>query len=86
MALKRKSMDARLKISGMTKSTIKGRCPLINPQKRKTKRQNERSKITRRKSLRVVTPEASIIPLSLIPECFYQESKLFKGEDIWIPD
>ncbi len=31
MALKRKSMDARLKISGMTKSTIKGRCPLINP-------------------------------------------------------
>jgi len=35
MALKRKSMDARLKISGMTKSTIKGRCPLINPQKRK---------------------------------------------------
>ncbi len=72
MALKRKSMDARLKISGMTKSTIKGRCPPINPQKRKTKRQNERSKITRRKSLRVVTPEASIIPLSLIPEWFYR--------------
>jgi len=28
----------------------------------------------------------SIIPLSVTPEWFYQESKLFKGEDIWIPD
>ncbi|WP_409375325.1 hypothetical protein, partial [Candidatus Sordicultor fermentans] len=68
----------------MTKSTIKGRCPLITPQKRKPKRQNERSKITRRKSLRVVTPEASIIPLSLIPEWFYEGSKLLKGKFICI--
>ena len=37
MALKRKSMDARLKISGMTKSTIKGRCPLITPEREKQK-------------------------------------------------
>ncbi len=28
----------------------------------------------------------SIIPKSVIPEWFYQESKLFKGKNIWIPD
>ncbi len=28
---------------------------------------------------------ASIIPKSLIPEWFYQESKLFKGKSLWIP-
>ena len=28
---------------------------------------------------------ASIILKSLIPECLYQESKLLKGENIWIP-
>jgi len=22
----------------------------------------------------------------VIPECFYQESKLFKGKNIWMPD
>ena len=27
----------------------------------------------------------SIIPLSVIPECLYQESKLFKGKNTWIP-
>ena len=32
------------------------------------------------------TLNGSITPKSLIPEWFYQESKLFKGEDIWIPD
>jgi len=26
------------------------------------------------------------IPLSVIPECFYQESKLFKDKNIWISD
>jgi len=54
------------------KSTIKGRCPLINPKREKHEDKRERSKITRRKSLRVVTPEASIIPLSLIPEWLYR--------------
>jgi len=28
---------------------------------------------------------ASIIPKSLIPECLYQESKLFKDKNIWMP-
>jgi len=50
---RRRNLDSRLKISGMTKEAS-----LLN---------------------------ASIIPLSVIPECLYQKSKLFKGEDIWIP-
>jgi len=29
--------------------------------------------------------KASIITLSVIPEWFYQESKLFKGKKLWIP-
>jgi len=28
---------------------------------------------------------ASTITLSVIPECLYQESKLFKGKNLWIP-
>jgi len=28
---------------------------------------------------------SSIIPSSLIPEWFYQESKLFKDKNFWIP-
>jgi len=28
----------------------------------------------------------SIIPKSLIPEWFYEGSKLFKGKNIWMPD
>jgi len=37
------------------------------------------------KKRRSSTLKASIIPLSLIPEGLYQESKLFKGKSIWIP-
>jgi len=29
---------------------------------------------------------ASIISSAVIPECFYQESKLFEGKCIWMPD
>jgi len=50
---RRRNLDSRLKISGMTKEAS-----LLN---------------------------ASIIPLSVIPEWFYEGSKFFKGEDIWIP-
>jgi len=48
-----KSLDSRLKISGMTKEVS-----FLN---------------------------ASITPSAVIPEWFYQESKLFKGKSLWIP-
>jgi len=42
---KSKNVDSRLKISGMTESTIRGRCPLINPRKRrKHKKTKEKDK------------------------------------------
>jgi len=35
----------------------------------------------------IITPEWILsLPLSVIPECFYQESKLFKDKNIWISD
>jgi len=33
----------------------------------------------------VATPEWFYYPLSVTPEWFYQESKLFKGKNIWMP-
>ena len=63
----------------MTEENYKGALPPYNPQKRKTKKQKRQKKQiknnTEEKDLRVV-----------IPECIYQESKLFKDKNIWIPD
>ncbi len=116
------------------KSTIRGRCPLINPQKRKTWRQKRKIKNNPEEKASVssllnvsITPSssplngsirgpwclkqkkekqklgfpikdfgndgwgrssplsASTITLSVIPEWFYQESKLFKDKNLWIP-
>ena len=54
------------------KSTIRGRCPLITPErwKQKHKDKRKRSKIIRRKSTLFVTPE-----------CFYQGSTVLKAFD-----
>jgi len=49
-----KSVDSRLKISGMTAGED--------------------------------SLNASIIPLSVIPEWFYEGSKLFKDKNLWMPD
>jgi len=87
-----------IKDFGNDRTDNEGASPLITPGKdENTKRQRKKIKNNPEEKASVSSPlngsiapfssplNASIVPLSVIPEWFYQESKLFKGKSLWIP-
>ena len=86
-ALERKITTLPVRHSWMPLSSMRGQNPLITPRKDENKKTKEKDKnMTRRKKpLCLSFLNVSIIALSVIPECLYQESKLFKDRNFWIP-